>query len=197
MKSRRKGERRFSRAAHHLREVENILYDRRGCDDAELYLGHAVNEAAACFRVKALERQLRPDEIKIADTLGVWCELWAPAFRTEAKRIASRAVRGCWNLSKPDALGVKLRLSDADRTRLVIRTIGSYDVDSAARSKRRADKKRQRDKRRSAEKRASLGATPRAQWLASRLSRTKPWEPLGITRRTYERRRAKGTLTAP
>lgn len=43
--------------------------------------------------------------------------------------------------------------------------------------------------------RRAAGAIPRADYLAkNRLSRSKPWQQEGISRRTWERRRARGTI---
>jgi hypothetical protein len=57
--------------------------------------------------------------------------------------------------------------------------------------------KRQQDRARKAARRRAAGVAPRPEYLAQNsLSRTKPWEEEGISRRTWERRRARAT-TAP
>jgi hypothetical protein len=80
-----------------------------------------------------------------------------------------------------DKLGQYLRLSDATRARTGIRTIGAHDVSKRQRTLRRKQRARERQDR----LRRRRGARPRSQSL----SRTKPWEAQGISRRTWERRR--------
>jgi hypothetical protein len=197
MTLRKHGDRRYSRARHHLREIERVLYDRRGTDDCDLYLHHAVAEAAACFRLMQIERGAQPNVDTIRKSLEGWCDHNAPAYAGDAANIAERTVRERCGLSKADDLGGRLRLSDADRTRLAIRTIGAFDVDRKARAKRRLAKKRERDRERARANRAAEGATPRPQWLEQNsLSRRKPWESLGICKRTYERWRKAGKIAA-
>jgi putative DNA primase/helicase len=54
--------------------------------------------------------------------------------------------------------------------------------------------KRERDRARKAARRRTAGAVPRSKYLTQNaLSRTKPWEVKGISRRTWERRRARET----
>jgi hypothetical protein len=83
-------------------------------------------------------------------------------------------------LHKADDLGEYLRLSDEMRTALGIRTIGAHDVSRRQRTLRRKQRRRERERRRRIER----GARPQA----LSLSRTKPWEGEGISRRTWYRR---------
>ncbi|MGY3445634.1 hypothetical protein [Bradyrhizobium sp. USDA 4473] len=192
-----RGDRRYSRARHHLREIERVLYDRRGTDDCDLYLHHAVAEAAACFRLMQRERGERPDVSTVLKGLELWCDRNAPDLAGSAADVAARAVEDRWGLSKADDLGGRLRLSDADRTRLAIRTIGAYDVDKKARETRRREKKRLRDRERARAKRAAAGKQTRQEWLKKNsLSRSKPWIAMGVCKRTYERRRKAGKIAA-
>jgi hypothetical protein len=73
----------------------------------------------------------------------------------------------------------------ADRTAPRITTIGAIDCSKAEPVERRKGRKRNRVE---AGRRAA-GAVPREQYEANSLSRTRPWEALGISRRTWERRR--------
>jgi hypothetical protein len=189
MKSPKRGDRRFSRASHRRREIERILYDRRGTDDCDLYLHHAAAEVAACLRLRQIERGEKPNTRTVQSGLEVWCDRYAPALAGTAGTVAQEVVQERRAISKADPLGKLLRLSDADRTRLAIRTVGAYDLDRKAREQRRLLKKRKRDSERARAKRAAKGAVTREQYLAGTLSRAKPWEALGISRRTYERHR--------
>ena len=75
------------------------------------------------------------------------------------------------------------------RQALGLTSIGSIDVDRAARAKRRAEIKKERE----SERRRNDGSMSREEYLARSKSRTKPWEEMGISRRTYERRKARET----
>jgi hypothetical protein len=84
---------------------------------------------------------------------------------------------------RADKLGIRLRLTEAERTRLGITTIGSIEVTKAERAKRR----RERDRLRRQSQLRAQGAKPRADYEANSISRTKPWERLGMSRRTWYR----------
>ena len=83
-----------------------------------------------------------------------------------------------------DRIAKMLRVTDAERTALKLTTIGACDVSKAERLRRR------RERHRAAQQatRRARGVVPRDQYLADSFSRTKPWEALGISRRTWERR---------
>ncbi|HMF21068.1 MAG TPA: hypothetical protein VKG24_02955 [Pseudolabrys sp.] len=92
-----------------------------------------------------------------------------------------------------DALGRELRLTTEVRERLRIRTIGSCDQSRAERAIITKERKRQRDR-----ERRRQGRQRRADWLAANaLSRTRPWEADGVSRRTWERRRKRDAGVSP
>jgi len=110
---------------------------------------------------------------------------WLPDDAFE--RIADEAIRlkRKW---KPDTLARRIGLTYADQQRLgVWRFIGAVDVPKAERTRLAAERKveARRAKRRAA------GVMPRDHYLTKVLSSTRPWEAEGISRRTWERRRAK------
>ena len=83
-----------------------------------------------------------------------------------------------------DKLAELFALTDDDRRRRGIRTIGAVDVPREARlARRRASK----NARRKAKRRAS-GMKSRAEYESASASRNRPWEAFGISRRTWERR---------
>jgi hypothetical protein len=86
-----------------------------------------------------------------------------------------------------DDLGNELNLTDAERTRLDIRTIAPVDHSKEQRMKR----SRKRKATTEALRRAKAGAAPQAMSA----EQAKPWLALGISRRTYYRNRANGTGT--
>jgi len=88
---------------------------------------------------------------------------------------------------KAQILGDSLGLTAKEREMLKITTIRPYDQTVEEREALRKARKRERDRERQRQRRQ-----PRAEYLAANhLSRTRPWEAEGITRRTWERRRNK------
>ena len=92
-------------------------------------------------------------------------------------------------LAKPyrwgaDKLGQKIGLMDSVRTALRITTIRPIDVS--------ADELKRRQRER---KNAKRRKQTREQYLAGSLSKAEPWKAQGISRRTWERRRAKGVAS--
>jgi hypothetical protein len=100
----------------------------------------------------------------------------------EASAITEEAsiTRKCWSA---DNLARFLGMTYAQRQALGIRTIGSVDIKKQA---RRALRQR-KDRLYQGHKRLTQGARPHSQSL----SRTKPWEALNMSRRTWERHRNK------
>jgi hypothetical protein len=184
----RKQERRepFSIAAKRVAELTRLFHSRygphlpdddSGMDDAFVMANHLA---------------LRPDAHR---RIPLWLELNAPWMtKDEIQSLTAKAI------SKPcrwraDTLAVQLNLMEAERRRLGITTIGAVDLDKAARTARRGEQKRMRKER----SRRANGAVSRAEYEAKSLSRTKPWEALGMSRRTWYRRHGKsrGTSAAP
>jgi hypothetical protein len=87
---------------------------------------------------------------------------------------------------RADALARRIALDDATRTRLGIKTIGGYDVSKKQRRERR--KKANNDAKRL--RRKLEGAASHS----SSAEQTKPWLAFGISRSTYYRRLADGSL---
>jgi hypothetical protein len=183
----------YSRAANRLREIERIIKDRHGkvpdTDDADIYLV----PIARCYRRILHDRGKLVSVDHLMQRFGFWLKTWAPHVTDgQAADIVRSALAKPPRLDADDRLGASLRLSYADRHRLNIRTIGSYNVDRKSRRKLAKDRRRERDRQRAAAKRKANGMKPRTEYEARSLSKTKPWEQLGISRRTWERRRKEG-----
>jgi hypothetical protein len=86
---------------------------------------------------------------------------------------------------RADKLAARLGLQDEERARLRIRTIGATDMPTAERAKRR--KRRAREVKAAA--RRAAGAKSRTEYEAASIARTQPWIIIGISRRTWYRRR--------
>jgi hypothetical protein len=91
-----------------------------------------------------------------------------------------------------DRLAKYLGVTWVVRQHLGLTTIGSIDVGKNARKELR----KRADRIRSERKRRANGAVPRAEYEANSLSATKPWEELGMSRRTWERHRNKDDASA-
>jgi hypothetical protein len=110
---------------------------------------------------------------------GKITEAQASAITEEAS-----IIRKCWSA---DNLARFLGLTYVQREKLGIKTIGSIDVKKRARKVLRQRKDRMYRER----KRRAGGVLARAEYLARSLSTTKPWEKLGMSRRSWFRQRSK------
>jgi hypothetical protein len=122
----------------------------------------------------------RPDAER---RIPAWLSLWAPWMT--AGEVATMTIRV---LNKPlrwraDKLAMRLHLTDAERHRLRITTIGACDLILADRIARRRALKRLRKER----LRRRNGAKVRADYEAQSISRTKPWEALQMSRASWYR----------
>ncbi len=114
-----------------------------------------------------------------------WIELCAPWMpEGEAAELIDRVVALPirW---RADKLAQRVRLTDAERRRLRICTIGAVDVTRAERKLARRLRQRQRDRAR----RRARGARPRGEYEAASANRLEPWIAAGVSRRTWYRRR--------
>lgn len=132
----------------------------------------------ALVMVHHLARQPNPER-----RIPAWLSLSAPWMNpNEVHALTDKVV------AKPikwraDTLGKRLNLTDADRSRLKITTIGAVDADKAERKARRKLRARQRDEKR----RREAGAKTRHEYEANSLTRTKPWEAMGLSRAKWYR----------
>jgi hypothetical protein len=169
----------FDFARRRLNEIARVVMGRHGrlpdTYDRTIYL-----EAAAWH--------LNPRDGDQHFALENWCRRVGATLPTEQiNRIVEdhkpRKVRA-------DRIAKVLKVTDAERTALRLTTIGACDVSKAERLRRRKERHRAIQQAR----RRARGVIPREQYLAQSLSRMKPWEALGISRRTWERR-GRPTLT--
>jgi hypothetical protein len=180
----------YDRTVHRLREIERIIKHRYGVlpdtDDVDIFLNQVV-----CCQLQMRRKKLGqlPEFDELVDRLSLWCERWAPEVSIFQCRDAALEALRRRRIDTADDCAAQLRLSYAERTRLRITTIGSFDVNKRQRAKLRKQRKRIRDRVRQATKRAQRGALPRSEYLARSLARTQPWKQHGIHRRTWERRR--------
>jgi hypothetical protein len=169
----------FNFARRRLNEIARVVMHRHGrlpaTDDRPIYL-------------KAAAWHLNPRDGDLHFALENWCRRVGATLPSEQ---INRIVEDTkpWKL-RADRIAKMLKVTDAERTALRLTTIGACDVSKTERLRRRKERHRAAQQAR----RRKRGVMPRDQYLALSLSRTKPWEALGISRRTWERR-GKPTLT--
>jgi hypothetical protein len=156
---------RFSLTAKTLHELERLYLARWG--------NHLPDDDAGRDDLELALNYVAGVDAKIA-----WAAHWAPWLPHEdAVSLASTPSR--WLRARP--LGERLGLTDAERTALAIEKIRPIDVTDEALNERHKQKDRERQARKRRLQRAGKPAP---------LSETKPWVAEGISRRTWERRRA-------
>jgi hypothetical protein len=159
-----------------LRELERIFSSRYG----KFLPRNAAGRDALVLAAHHIVRMGPNAEQHITD----WARVWAPWM--PAKHVADLATRVIANpvKFKADTVGQRLQLSREERDRLGITTIGAdgqtVQERKILRQYRRRIAARLRRRRR--------GAKMRAEYEAGSLTRKKPWEALGMSRRTWYRR---------
>lgn len=142
--------------------------DDAGRDDLFVLLNHAAYYTDA-----------RPRMRTVACAWAPW--LPADALDDLIADITARPLR--W---RADSLAKRLGVTDEQRTRLALRTIGAIDVTADERHERR----KERDRLAKEAKRRAAGVPPRS-------ARRSPWRLAGVSRRTWFRRRARPISHAP
>ncbi len=99
-------------------------------------------------------------------------------------------------LMRSDVMAQLLAVTAEERWACRIKTIGAVDESRDERQQRQKSEKNERDKKRMRTSRAGQHK-PRAVYLEQSLSALKPWEAEGISRRTWERRRARVASVSP
>ena len=117
-------------------------------------------------------------------------QIWAPWMSAhEASELIDNINRTPDSVRKPNKriLGERMNLPSCERDALGVRTIAPVDMTDEQLEERRKAKDAERKWR----KRRAAKMKPREAWLVNCLSRTQPWKKAGVSRRTWERRRAK------
>jgi hypothetical protein len=175
----RYGKKPFSIPAKRVAELRSLFRSRygnelpnddAGRDDAKLMLDHmAACPGAMPGHLEMFLRQwcpwLEADEI---------AEMTADAMATPLHYCADTAAE-------------RVGLTDAERSKLNIRTIGAIDLTKAERKARRKKQAAKRAKASRDHKRVANGGPTRAEYEANSISRTKPWIAAGYRcRRTWQ-----------
>jgi hypothetical protein len=169
-----------------VREVRTVLVahygdtmpdDGAGRDDLALLLGY-VMQANPGNAVPAMMAEAR--------ALAPWLT------HDERRKLVEQVAATKPTKLTADAIADRLGVTNAERNKLGLTTVGACDLTRAERNK--ATRKRRTDAERDRRRRG--GAVSREQYEARSLSQTRPWEAEGVCRRTWERRRAKA-VTSP
>jgi hypothetical protein len=170
-----KGERQpVSMAVLRIAELRRLLTARYGLvltdddagrDDALVMAHHLAKRPEAERRIPA------------------WLSLWAPWMTSDEVADLTTMV-----IAKPlrwraDKLAIRLHLTEDERRRLRITTIGAIDLTKAERlARRRLHKRLYKEARR-----RHAGAKPRTEYEANSINRIKPWVVLGMSRASWYR----------
>jgi len=173
-----------------MREIEKVITSRYGREVPETD-DPSIIEAVA-YAINAHCQKVGGD---FPDALRNWCAVWAPWANARAgeiiRPILNTLVRRRHDLHA-DKLARLLHVSFNEREMLGLNTIGACDIPPEIRRAIVKNRKRKRDRARQAAIREAEGRQNRTSYEGESLSRTKPWEAEGISRRTWYRRRGTG-----
>jgi hypothetical protein len=175
----RAGKKSFSMASLRCAELRRLFTDRYGFG---LHDDDAGREDA---RIMAHHLAMLAGDQRVRVT--AWLSLWAPWMPADEMTrlidaVTTKALR--W---RADTLAERLGLTEADRARLRITTIGAIDMTKDERENARKERKVQAKRK----KRREQGVKPRDEYLAAALTHAKPWEAAGCSRATWYRRQGK------
>lgn len=172
---RKRGRRHVSIAALRVNDLRKLFTARYG----ELFPNDDAGRDDAHVMVHHLGALSGDPRKRITPWLREHCP-WTSLAEAEKLLVEAITRPQRW---RADKLAWRLGLNEADRTALGITTIGAIDLSRADRIKRRKAKHR----RLAIARRRAKGAKPRAQYLATSISRTRPWLQLGMSRAKWYR----------
>lgn len=167
----------FSIALLRMREIEKIIRHRHGShipesDDADIYIEAAILTCSG-------------------QDMKAWCWRWSPWIMERYEEIVAplewkhrRRKRG----QRADDVGKMLHVSNTERTKLDLRTIGSFDIPKAERDRLAKERKKERDRTYQEQRRKAAGAQNRQSYEAESVEQKKPWVEMNMSRRTWYRR---------
>lgn len=164
-KSRKSWNRSRGLAAIRLAEITRWLDDMFG-HGVEL---EADDNSYALARIVAHHLGALPDAPR---RITSWIAVYAPWISPRDRERLISEVLECPLKWSADKLAWKLRLDDATRTRLKIKTIGAIDLSKAQRKAKRKARRAERDRLRRPRKRQPVG---------------QPWATAGVSRATWYR----------
>jgi hypothetical protein len=165
-----------------LREIEkvirarhgNFIPDPDGTDDREQCLNYV--------RAAALSGS--------GQDVRHWCPRWAPWIQEAELKAICATTFNRKHMLGADEVAALIGVTWDERVRLGLRTIGACDLSREAREQAAKDRKREKDRVRRKNSRCMQGLQKRKLYEENSLSRLQPWKEEGVSRRTWERRRA-------
>jgi hypothetical protein len=128
----------------------------------------------------------------LANVIEIWAP-WLAPDEAEALTAYVKSLPPDIRNESPKALGQRHRVTNAERERLKVWQFAPCDVTKEQLAEHRKAKERERSRAR----RRARGSAPRHVYVATSLSRTRPWLAEGISRRTWERHRRRVTQARP
>jgi hypothetical protein len=180
---------------HRNRRRARLRTNQRLAEVRKWFLSHYTPEAVHIPECRAVLFEMLRHLCRVATT--TYCKNWldqqAPGLGDAARRaLFEQAADRDLPLPTADELAVTLGITYAHRQEWGFITIGACDVSREHRERRTRKDRRQRDRAQKAEARRNAGRPTRGEWLAENSAdRDQPWVPLGISERTWYRRRQK------
>lgn len=182
----------YSHHSRRLREIEALIELRHGGQVPETDDPSYIEAAAYAMNARIKVLASRGISRELDTSIHGWCSMFAPWALPRAGEII-----------RPIINRLEGRVHDLDRqtvSRLLCVKLSEYNVlrfsslapvDLPWEMFQKLTKgiKRRKDRERQTAKRRDAGVMDRQQWLAKSLSKTRPWEAEGVSRRTWERRR--------
>jgi len=163
----------LSRLFRHRHGEFNLPDNNDGRHSVKIMLHHLAKRHADPTRIRTWIRAYAP---------------WMPVDESNEliRYVLARPLR--W---RADRLARELNVTEAERRRLRIRSIGAVDMTKEQRKLQRQLEQRQRTRRNRQRKAREKGRQikPRSEYEANSISRTQPWLAAGISRRTWYRQR--------
>jgi hypothetical protein len=179
----RKPRKPWDRAKTVAGEVRSVLMDH--------YHGPLPDDDAGNGHAELMVRYLvaqKLDGVSEAEHfLATSCPLMPPSERAQ---LLQRTRRLPPPRFKADTLAQRLGVTYPTRQRLKLTQIGAIDVPQAERKRLKKERDRERCRLRRQRHRRDQGVPTREEYLATCLSRTKPWQAEGVSRATWYRKAA-------
>jgi hypothetical protein len=169
------------------RSLQRILTSVRLLDLSKLIADRAPLDAdAACKFLEVVVNHCPTDEMPRPQWLRAWAD--QNNLSCTGRHIANACAVPTRTYSN-DQIASLLSVSFVDQQRLRLWSFGACDVSRDERKRLAATRKREKDRQRAADRRRAKGAKTRAQYETGSLSRTKPWDAAGKSKRSWYRHR--------
>jgi hypothetical protein len=173
------------------RSLSRILNAARLSDLAKLAAVRRPGDLANPRRLLEVVAHHYPTDAQLPDWLPLWTQQHFPCPAALVRKVIAAFAPHSYS---GDELAVELEVKFAVRQRLKLWSFGSCDLTEQERRKLVALDKKAKDRERAAASRRAKGAMLRTDYEAASLSKTKPWLAVGMTERTWHRRRAQDKL---